>query len=341
MRYIIIGAGAVGGTIGGRLAESGSDVVLVARGAHYEALRDGGLRIATPEGTRTLALPVAEGPEAVELRPDDVLVLTVKTQDSVAALDAWGPRPVAGTGATAADVLPLVCAQNGVESERLALRRFRRVYGMCVWLPATFLEPGSVAAAGSPLSGILHIGRYPSGADSTAEQISADLEKAPFEAPVAADVMRWKYAKLLSNLVNSLQAACGLYGADPEVDVVMEELQRKAEAEGRAVYAAAGIAAASADEQQRIRGDKITLLPVEGQPRGGGSSWQSLSRGTGTIEADFLNGEIALLGREHGVPTPVNAVLQRVANAFARERRPAGSMPVAELAALVAEEERR
>ncbi|WP_405913644.1 ketopantoate reductase family protein [Streptomyces sp. NBC_00963] len=335
MRYIIIGAGAVGGIIGGRLSESGSEVVLVARGAHYEALRDGGLRIATPEGTRTLALPVADGPAAVELRPDDVLVLTVKTQDSIAALDAWGPRPVAGTGATAAEVLPLVCAQNGVESERLALRSFRRVYGMCVWLPATFLEPGSVAAAGSPLSGMLHIGRYPAGTDRTARQISADLEKAPFEAPVVPDVMRWKYGKLLSNLVNSLQAACGIHGTDPAADAIMAELLQQAEAEGRAVYAAAGIEAASAEEQQRVRGDKITQLPAEGRPRGGGSSWQSLSRGTGTIEADFLNGEIALLGRLHGVPTPVNDVLQRVANTFARERRPAGSMPAAELAALV------
>ncbi|WP_328332741.1 MULTISPECIES: ketopantoate reductase family protein [unclassified Streptomyces] len=337
MRYIIIGAGAVGGIIGGQLSESGSEVVLVARGAHYEALRDGGLRIATPEGARTLALPVADGPEAVELRPDDVLVLTVKTQDSVAALDAWGPRPVAGTGATAAEVLPLVCAQNGVESERLALRSFRRVYGLCVWLPATFLEPGSVAAGGSPLSGILHIGRYPEGTDRTARQIAADLEKAPFEAPVVPDVMRWKYGKLLSNLVNSLTAACGIHGTDPTADAIVEELLRQADAEGRAVYAAAGIEAASAEEQQRARGDRITQLPVEGQPRGGGSSWQSLSRGTGTIEADFLNGEIALLGRLHGVRTPVNDVLQRVANTFARERRPAGSMPAAELAALVAD----
>ncbi|WP_327294579.1 ketopantoate reductase family protein [Streptomyces sp. NBC_01197] len=337
MRYIIIGAGAVGGIIGGRLSESGSEVVVVARGAHYEALRDGGLRIATPEGARTLALPVVDDPGAVGLRPDDVLVLTVKTQDSLAALNAWGPRPVAGTGATAAEVLPLVCAQNGVESERLALRTFRRVYGMCVWLPATFLEPGSVAAGGSPLSGILHIGRYPAGTDRTARQISADLEKAPFEAPVVPDVMRWKYGKLLSNLVNSLQAACGLHGADPTANAIMEELLQRAEAEGCAVYAAAGIEATSAEEQQRARGDKITQLPVEGQPSGGGSSWQSLSRGTGTIEADFLNGEIVLLGRLHGVPTPVNDVLQRVADTFAREHRPAGSMPAAELAALVAD----
>jgi Ketopantoate reductase PanE/ApbA C terminal len=64
---------------------------------------------------------------------------------------------------------------------------------------------------------------------------------------------------------------------------------------------------------------------------------QSLARGTGTIEADHLNGEIVLLGRPHGVPTPMNELLQRLANRFARERRAAGSMPVADLARLADE----
>ena len=48
MRYIIIGAGAVGGTIGGRLFASGHEVVLVARGRHLDALRAHGLRLETP-----------------------------------------------------------------------------------------------------------------------------------------------------------------------------------------------------------------------------------------------------------------------------------------------------
>lgn len=92
MRYNIIGAGAVGGAIGGRLAEAGHEVVLVARGAHHEALRDGGLRLTTPDGRHTHRLHVVEGPEQLgELREDDVLVLAVKTQDSTAAVETWAP----------------------------------------------------------------------------------------------------------------------------------------------------------------------------------------------------------------------------------------------------------
>lgn len=98
MRYIIVGAGAVGGAVGGRLAEAGHQVVLVARGAQYTALRDDGLSLITPDGTHVHRIPVADGPAAVELEAQDVLVLAVKTQDAVAALDDWSVRPVAGGG---------------------------------------------------------------------------------------------------------------------------------------------------------------------------------------------------------------------------------------------------
>lgn len=327
MRYIIIGAGAVGGAIGGRLAGSGHDVVLVARGAHHDVLRERGLTLTTSDGTEVHRLPVVDRPERLDLRADDVLVLAVKTQDSVAALDAWSARPVEG-GGTAGELLPLVCAQNGVEGERLALRRFRRVYAMCVWLPATHIEPGQVSALGAPYTGMLHVGRYPSGTDDTVAGIAADLEKSKLLAPVVADPMRWKYAKLLSNCANAIEAVSGLFdGADAGA-----ALAARTVAEGRAVLAAAGIEAAGTEEQEKARRGRITF---EGTERTGGSSWQSLSRGTGTIETDYLNGEISLLGRLHAVPTPVNDTLQRVATTFAREHRAAGSMPVAELTALV------
>lgn len=146
------------------------------------------------------------------------------------------------------------------------------------------------------------------------------------------DVARWQYAKLLSNLGNALEAVAGPV-ADDEAMALFERVR----AEGEAVLDAAGIAYASAEEQRALRGHKVDLVPLEGAPRGGGSSWQSLSRGTGTIEADYLNGEIALLGRLHGVPTPLNDLLQQLANAFARECRAPGSMPVRELARLADE----
>ncbi|MDH6575827.1 2-dehydropantoate 2-reductase N-terminal domain-containing protein [Kitasatospora sp. MAP5-34] len=351
MRYIIIGAGAVGGSIGGRLFESGHEVVLVARGAHLAALRSDGLRLSTPDGTRTLPIPAVDGPQALELRTDDVLILAVKTQHAEALLTEWAARPVGtgagGTGAggagaggaddggvslgTAGELLPMVCAQNGVESERLALRRFRRVYGMCVWLPSSNPEPGRVSAHGAPLTGFLHVGRYPDGVDGTVRQISADLEKSKFLAPVRPDVMAWKYGKLLGNVANALEAVGGPVEGEPRM-----ALYHRVTAEYVAVLAAAGIAYPGVEEQHAVRGDLITVQPLEGEERAGGSSWQSLSRGTGTIEADYLNGEAVLLGRLHGVPTPLNEALQRLANEFARTGRAAGSLSDAELDTLLA-----
>jgi 2-dehydropantoate 2-reductase len=331
VRYIIIGAGAIGGSIGGRLFEHGHEVVLVARGAHHDALRDHGLRLATPSGTSTLRIPVVQRPEDLPLRVDDVLVLAVKTQDSAAALDAWAWQPVPGSG-VAAEVLPVVCAQNGVASERLALRRFRRVYGMCVWLPASHLEPGTVQAEGAPMTGFLAAGRYPAGSDAIAEQIAEDLAASSFLAPVAADVMRWKYGKLLDNLSNAVEAVCGPGAADGAA-----ELRQRARAEGSAVLTAAGIGYVSADEQAEARGGQVQVRPVSGARRGGGSSWQSLVRGTGSIEADYLNGEIVLLGRLHGQPTPVNEVLQELANRFARAGRAPASISAGEVHALIEE----
>jgi 2-dehydropantoate 2-reductase len=327
MRYIVIGAGGVGGTIGGRLAQAGHEVVLVARGPHLDALRvQGGLRLATPEGTSVIDVPAVSGPDEIELTSDDVLLLTAKTQDAEAALGGWAWKPVEG-GTVAADDLPVLCAQNGVASERLALRRFRHVYGVCVWLPATHLEPGLVEAQGAPLSGLLHVGRYPSGTDETIERIGANLAASRFLAPVVPDIMRWKHGKLLANLGNAIEAVCGLGDHS--------ELRRRVRAEGKAVLDAAGIPYASNEENARFRDDQVKIVKINGSERGGGSSWQSLTRGTGSIEADYLNGEIVLRGRELGVPTPVNEVLQRLANQAARDRRAPGSLTATEVLALV------
>ncbi len=144
--------------------------------------------------------------------------------------------------------------------------------------------------------------------------------------------MRWKYGKLLANLNNAIEAICGRDAGGAAAD-----LARRAAAEGSAVLDAAGIAHASRAESAAVRGDQVRVLPVNGSPRSGGSSWQSLARRTGSIEADFLNGEIVLLGRKLGIPTPVNEVLQRLANQAARERATPGSTTPGDIMTLIAE----
>jgi 2-dehydropantoate 2-reductase len=327
MRYVIVGAGAVGGTIGGRLAQHGAEVVLMARGRHAEALAAEGLRLITPDGEENLRLPVVAQPADLQLSAHDALVLATKTQDSAAVLSDLAGLPVAGTSGVAAELIPVLCAQNGVENERLALRRFAHVYGVCVMLPASHLEPGVVQSQGSPYSGLLDLGRYPRGLDVTASTVAADLASSGFVSEPVEDVMRWKYAKLLRNLGNAVDALCGSRNGTNET-AGAEELLRGARQEARNCFAAAGLDVVPADEWTSHRGGLVEISPVAGQQRLGGSTWQSLARGAGSVEADYLNGEIVLLGRLHGIATPVNAVLQEQVNAAARRHMAPGTLDV-------------
>jgi 2-dehydropantoate 2-reductase len=320
MRYVVFGAGAVGCVVGGRLHAAGRDVVLVARGDHLRALQGDGLLLRTPEGDERLAVPAVGSVAELELAADDVVLLAVKSQDTVGALEqlvAVAPPDVA-----------VVCAQNGIANEVEALRRFRHVYAMCVILPSQFTAPGVVVQQSSPSAGVLDLGRYPAGADARAEAIAADLEAASFRAAADPDIMRKKHRKLLMNLGNALDALCGW-------EARSSDLYKEAQAEGFAALSAAGLDVQTAEEEAARREGGVSLKPVAGEERGGSSSWQSLARGTGTIETDYLNGEVVLLGRRHGVPTPVNEALQRLAVAAAREGRPAGSVPLEEVQALL------
>ena len=324
MRFIIYGAGGIGGTIGARLFLTGHDVLLIARGAHLEVLRTDGMRFVTATRDERLRIPAVGHPHEAAIGDDDVVILCVKGQQTEEALrDLYD---------AAGDDVPVVCAQNGVANERRALRRFRRVYGMVVFLPGEHMEPGEIVNTAESPAGILDVGCYPSGVDDVAVAVARAVTDAGFSALPDPVIMRQKYAKLLANLGNALQAACD--GISPEI---MRELRHEA----LACYQAAGIDCATAEETRTRRAEGIRSAPVPGQTRSGGSSWQSIRRGTGNIEADYLNGEIVQLGRLHGVATPANAVLQRIGNRLAREGLPVGSFTEDELTAVIEAERGR
>lgn len=316
MRYIIYGAGGIGGAIGARLLQHGHEVILICRGEHLHTIQSKGLTLKTPAETLNLAIRAVGHPEEIAFTPSDVALLTMKSQDTEMALrdlERAGGRDLA-----------VICGQNGVDNERLAIRRFARVYGMVVWMPATYLEPGLVLNHAEPVGGILDAGRYPNGVDPLVTQVMQDLTTCGFSAVPDHNIMRWKYTKLLGNVRNAFQAACGFAARS-------RKIIRALRAEALACYQAAGIEFVPEDElQARVR-SQIKLADIEGHPRTGGSSWQSLVRGLPTVEADFLNGEIVMLGRLHGIPTPCNALLQRVVNNMARTGQKPGSIAVADL----------
>jgi 2-dehydropantoate 2-reductase len=317
VRFVIIGAGAVGGTVGVGMHLGGQSVVLLARGAHYEAIAERGLTLETPRDTNTVRVPVVREPREIEFGADDVVLLTTKSQDTQAALDALA--------LAAGPDVPVVCAQNGVENERVALRRFTNVYGAVVMAPTAHLEPGVVQAYGAAQPGQIDVGCYPEGTDELCGQICEALRTARFSSAPREDVMRYKHAKLLANLGNAVQAVCGSGAAS-------DELVDRARAEGREVLSRAGIAF-EADEVADVGGrwDRWEVAEIGGRPRSGGSTWQSIARGAGTVETDYLNGEIALHGRLVGVPTPVNTLLQALASETVRDGHQPGWLPADEV----------
>ena len=320
MRVVVFGAGGVGGTIAGRLHRAGADVVAIARGAHARVMRSQGLRLVTPDGDWRLRVPVAEHPQELDWRHDDVVLLTVKSQQSAQALEDL---------AAVAPHATVVCAQNGVANERLASETFQCVLGMVVWLPALHLEPGLVVAHGAGRSGVLDCGVYPHGSSEVAAELSRMLDASGFSSRADAEVMRWKRAKLLTNLGNALEALCGRVRAGDIVRPLREE--------ARVCFEAAGLPCASSDDvRERLEG-AYRMAEVPGFDRGGGSTWQSLERGAGDVETAYLNGEIVALGRAHGVPTPINAALVDAMDLALQEGAAAGGWGIDRLRAFVAE----
>ena len=322
MRIVVYGVGAIGGTIAARLALTGQEVVGIARGAMLQAINANDvLNLVTPGGTQRAHFQCVGDPSELAVRTDDAVILAMKGQHTQYALDRL--RSVGY------DHQPIVCAQNGVANEPAALRYFPNVYGLMVLMPAQYRVPGTVEAIGCPKHGIFDIGRYPRGKDAFCETFAQALCAADILCDVSDDVMPNKYANLALNVGNMVQAALGSeHRFGPWHD--------RARAEAEATYRAAGIVVGNVDPDHPRR-KLLKSVEIPGAERAGTSSTQSLLRGAGSIETDYLNGEIVLLGRLHAVPTPVNAALVRIAHIMTSQNMKPGAFPEERLAAMVAE----
>ena len=329
MRYVVVGAGAVGSALSGLLARRDRSVLLIGRGDHARAVRDRGLTIQCPDITFTVSVPVATAPDQVRLHVDDVLVLTTQTHQTAAAVQQWADAPVYDDGnnavGTAAGSLPILTASNGVSSEDIALRWFERVFAVCVWCPVVAAEPGKIIVQGAPLRGLFHIGRYGTSTDPAADAelldcVGEDWDDADCLTRLPDDVMSWKYRKLLADLRNAVDALI-------DDSAAASDLTDACQSEAEHVLQVAGFTVVPVD-RARVDWDHEGLIvrPVPNCPSHHGSpTRQSLARDTGSVETDYLNGEIARLGRLLGVPTPLNTGLTTAARHAARQHRPPGS----------------
>ncbi|MEX0283354.1 MAG: ketopantoate reductase family protein [Paracoccaceae bacterium] len=315
MRVVVYGMGAIGGSIAAALTRAGHEVIGIARGPHLDAIRAQGLRFRAPDLDEYVAVPCVAAPDQVTFRPDDAILLVMKTQDTVAALHALRAAGVTDQ--------PIFCMQNGVANERMALRVFPNVHGVTVMMPATYLVPGEVAAFGTPNHGMFDVGCAPAGQDECDQALCEVLNGSGFAAFPTDNVMSAKHGKVLMNLGNILRAAVG---KTPDLKPFHSRLKDEA----MEVFRAAGIAWHEVDEADPRRADLLRFADVPGVERGWGSTAQSLKRGQ-PLETDYLNGEIVLQGRLVGVPTPLNAAMCRLAADLAGRGAGLASMEIREL----------
>jgi 2-dehydropantoate 2-reductase len=313
-RYLIIGAGAIGASLAAQFELNGIPYRLFGRGEQIRHIQAHGIRYVRPEGTRSIRLQACVDRSELVLTQDDLLIFTTKTQDLELACADWAWLPVPGDGpARTASGLPVLTPQNGMAAERIALRWFGHVIGASINTPARFTRLGEIVVGGYPEPGLIVTGRFPAGADPVADGIAADLERAGYLAESRPDIMRWKAAKLLNSVRNN---ALDLFDGPP---ARLQGFSQHLLQEALAVLAAMGLEPARPQERRHSVAH-WGIAPGCGIEPGQQSTWQSLARGS-SHEVDFLIGEVMLLGRLHGVPTPFNAAIQQAVGRLAQPGR--------------------
>jgi 2-dehydropantoate 2-reductase len=336
-RYVIYGAGSIGCAVGGLMVNSGCRVLFVARPRVAEAIASG-FQVKTAQSDIYVKGDAVTELDRDSIEPLDIVILTVKSQDTPAAvaalLELYGPD------------VGVVCLQNGVSNEPVASRSFKRVYGGLLLISTVQLEPSVVSLKANKIA----VGLYPEGVDSTAVKLAADLDRSGFNGLVSPHVMSLKWAKLIANLNNASHAITGYWLEKSAADPEMRALMRAVREEGLAILDAAGIAVEPPDDEPdpiRIREDTARLrLPPASQSdqappwpaerKTYPSMLQDLLLKRKSTEADFLNGEIVKLGDKLGLPTPYNRALIEIIREMNEEGIEPGAYSPSDLRALLA-----
>ena len=297
MRIGVMAAGAVGGYFGGRLAAAGHDVVFFARGPHLAALRERGLKIESVKGD--LQLPkvnVTDDPKTVA--PVDIVLFAVKLWDTEQAGTLIRPIVNAGTR--------VITLQNGVDAvERLQpVLGADNVVGGAAYIATVIAAPGVIVHTSDFAQ--MRCGRVDGKPDDklAAFVAAAKAAKVDIELTETIDVERWKkfvFLVGLSSMTGATREPLGKILADPDTKAMFYGVMQEVVAVGRAKGVA--LPADFAD-------DRMTYAATT-PPGFKASLLHDLERGN-RLEVDWLAGRVVALGRELGVPTPMNAAAYAV-----------------------------
>lgn len=295
MKICILGSGALGSTIGGQLAEAGSQVTLVRRSLeHVQVMNTKGLTLREHGRERTVKVHAATSCEGME--PVDLMIVLVKSYHTREAIE--NAHSIVGE-----DTM-VMSLQNGLGNEEIIAEVVgkERVLVGRTYVGGVMLNPGHVNAG--TVGKETYIGEMDGRISERVNRVAEVFNHAGLATVVSSNIMGIIWDKLLINIATG--ALCTItrlpYGGLYKMPQLMETAL-EAVAEGMAVAKAMGV-------QLSIREPKEAWfkasegLPDDFKP----SMLQSIEQRMPT-EIDFINGSVVRLGEKWGVPTPVNKTL--------------------------------
>ena len=305
MKIAVMGAGGMGGYVGGRLAQVGETVHFIARGAHLAALRQTGLRIESPFGDAHLS-PIHATDDPGEIGQVDLVLFTVKLNDTAAAAERLAPMIGDGTR--------IVTLQNGIDSRAMIARHVpaERIAAGCIYVSAAIGPPGTIRSPG----GAQRMTVDGLAGDPAIAGLVAACNRAPGLEASATDAIAsalWEKFVALAAFSGATCLARQPIGTVLEHRATLEFLTRLLE-ENVAVARAAGMAF-PAGTPERILGYFRGLAPATKS-----SMLIDLDAGK-PLEVAWLAGRIVDLGHQQGVPTPANSAVVAALAPHARGTR--------------------
>ena len=299
MKIVVLGAGGVGGYFGGRLAAAGTDVTFVARGDHLKAIRQHGLRVASPLGDIRV-FPAKAVESITETDSADLVLIGVKLWDTEGIAPTL--RPLAERGAA------ILSLQNGVQKDEVFRRHVppEAVMGGVCYMPAVIEAPGVIRHNGTMQR--LVFGEYGGARSSRAEAFLDACSGAGIDGELSGDIEReiWdKFVVLIgiSGTTSFFRQPIGPVRESADSRALLLDAMREVVAVGRA----RGVRLSPEFAEDRLA--FCDTLPATMTS----SMHEDLKRGH-RLELPWLSGSVVEMGAAVGVATPAN---KRIADALA------------------------
>ena len=295
MKICMLGAGALGCSIGGILAQGGSDVIFVDPfAAHVDAINTHGLQMRIGDEEKTVRVKAYT--DCTSLQAVDLVIVLVKsfaTREAISAAQA-----IIGENTLVMSI------QNGLGHEEIlaAVVGRDKVLAAKTYVGGVFLEPGHIISGYKGKQ--TYIGELDGKLTPRLLAVVDAFNQADLSATASTDIYGTMWDKLLVNVATG--ALCGITRLPYGGLYTLPEIEETALA---AVTEGIAIAKANAIQLVSENPEYFWKLAAEGLPAEFKTSMlQSLEKGQMT-EIDFINGAVVRWGERSGIPTPVNRTL--------------------------------